>query len=161
PRGDGHSYAGDVVAVTAGRASLLVPKLCLGTRPWKLRFPSPGLARPQRVVDGKRSFPACVPNGALGTRTGRGMGGRAVFLATDGTLIEGLPYNVRRDRIRLLPGGAEGLRRLHPAGYRLIVVSNQSGVAHGYFAEAALAGVERRLRQLLAGVGVPLAGFFY
>jgi D-glycero-D-manno-heptose 1,7-bisphosphate phosphatase len=89
------------------------------------------------------------------------MGERAVFLDKDGTLIEDVPYNVRPEQIRLLPGGAEGLRRLHAAGYRLIVVSNQSGVAHGYFAEEALAGVERRLRQLLAEAGVPLAGFYY
>ena len=89
------------------------------------------------------------------------MGERAVFLDKDGTLIEDVPYNVRPELIRLLPGGAEGLRRLHAAGYRLIVISNQSGVAHGYFAEEALAGVERRLRQLLAEAGVPLAGFYY
>src|SRR5436190_23513676 len=89
------------------------------------------------------------------------MGERAVFLDKDGTLIEDVPYNVRPEQIRLLPGGAEGLRRLHAAGYRLIVISNQSGVAHGYFPEEALAGVERRLRQLLAEVGVPLAGLYY
>jgi histidinol-phosphate phosphatase family protein len=86
---------------------------------------------------------------------------RAVFLDKDGTLIEDVPYNVDPDRIRLMPRAAEGLRALHAAGYRLIVVSNQSGVARGYFAEGALAEVERRLRELLADAGVPLAGFYY
>jgi D-glycero-D-manno-heptose 1,7-bisphosphate phosphatase len=85
---------------------------------------------------------------------------RAVFLDKDGTLVENVPYNVDPARIRLAPG-ASGLRRLHDAGYRLVVVSNQSGVARGAFAEAALAGVERRLRELLAGFGVVLAGFHY
>jgi D,D-heptose 1,7-bisphosphate phosphatase len=86
---------------------------------------------------------------------------RAVFLDKDGTLIEDVPYNVDPARIRLLPGASEGLRRLHEAGYRLIVVSNQSGVARGYFREQALAGVERRLAELLAGERVILSGFYY
>ncbi len=89
------------------------------------------------------------------------LGSRAVFLDKDGTLIEDVPYNVDPARIRLMPRAAEGLRALDAAGYRLIVVSNQSGVARGYFEEAALAAVETRLRELLAEAGVPLAGFYY
>jgi D-glycero-D-manno-heptose 1,7-bisphosphate phosphatase len=86
---------------------------------------------------------------------------RAIFLDKDGTLIEDVPYNVDPARIRLLPGAAEGLRALHRAGFLLVVVSNQSGVARGYFPESALAGVEARLRELLAAAGAPLAGFYY
>jgi D-glycero-D-manno-heptose 1,7-bisphosphate phosphatase len=89
------------------------------------------------------------------------MNGRAVFLDKDGTLIEDVPYNVDPARIRLSAGCAEGLRALDAAGYRLLVVSNQSGVARGLFAEEALAAVEKRLRELLAEVGVSLAGFYY
>jgi len=59
-----------------------------------------------------------------------------------------------------MPGAGEGLRRLGAAGYRLVVVSNQSGVARGYFPEAALAAVEARLRALLAAEGVTLDGFY-
>ena len=86
---------------------------------------------------------------------------RAVFLDKDGTLIEDVPYNVDPALMRFLPGTAAGLRALHAAGFRLIVVSNQSGVARGYFPEAALAAVEARLRALFAEAGVPLAGFYY
>lgn len=86
---------------------------------------------------------------------------RAVFLDKDGTLIADVPYNVDPARIRLLPGAAVGLRALHRAGYLLVVVSNQSGVARGFFPEAALTAVEARLRALLADAGVPLAGFYY
>jgi D-glycero-D-manno-heptose 1,7-bisphosphate phosphatase len=89
------------------------------------------------------------------------MSQRAVFLDKDGTLIDDVPYNVDPDLIRLAEGAAEGLPALHAAGYRLIVVSNQSGVARGYFPVEALARVEARLRDLLAGLGVPLAGFYY
>ena len=86
---------------------------------------------------------------------------RAVFLDKDGTLVEDVPYNVDPARIRLMVGAAAGLRRLHAAGYRLFVVSNQSGVARGLFAEAALAAVWRRLEELLAEAGVPLAGCYW
>ncbi len=86
---------------------------------------------------------------------------RAVFLDKDGTLITDHPYNIDHARIELLPGVVEGLQQLHAAGYALIVVTNQSGVARGLFSEGALAGVEARLRQILLKVGVPLAGFYY
>jgi D-glycero-D-manno-heptose 1,7-bisphosphate phosphatase len=86
---------------------------------------------------------------------------RAVFLDKDGTLIENVPYNVDLALIRLAPGAAEGLTQLHRAGFALFVISNQSGVARGYFPESALEGVEVRLRELLAAFGVPLAGFAY
>src|SRR5512133_1275159 len=86
---------------------------------------------------------------------------RAVFLDKDGTLIDDVPYNVDPACMRLLAGVAEGLRCLHSAGYRLIVVSNQSGVARGYFPVEALRAVEMRLRGLLVEAGVPLDGFYY
>ncbi len=86
---------------------------------------------------------------------------RVIFLDKDGTLIEDVPYNVDPAYIRLLPGAIEGLKALHQEGYKLIVVSNQSGVARGLFAEEDLAGVQGRLRELLAEHGIPLAGFYY
>jgi len=85
----------------------------------------------------------------------------AVFLDKDGTLIDDVPYNVDPAHIRLSRGAGEGLRRLHAAGYALVVISNQSGVARGYFPESALAAVEGRLRELLAAERVPLTGFYY
>lgn len=85
----------------------------------------------------------------------------AVFLDKDGTLVEDVPYNVDPQKIRLAPGAVEGLSALHENGYALILVSNQSGVAHGFFPEQALGEVERSLRQQLAAFGVPLAGFYY
>jgi histidinol-phosphate phosphatase family protein len=84
---------------------------------------------------------------------------RAVFLDKDGTLINDVPYNVDPDLVRLREGAGEALRRLAGAGYRLVVVSNQSGVARGLFAESALAAVERRLRALLWDEGVSLDAF--
>jgi D-glycero-D-manno-heptose 1,7-bisphosphate phosphatase len=87
--------------------------------------------------------------------------GRAVFLDKDGTLIDNVAYNVDPTRVALAEGAAEGLYLLARRGYRIIVVSNQPGVALGMFPEHALRAVEARLRDLLRDVGVPLSGFHY
>jgi D-glycero-D-manno-heptose 1,7-bisphosphate phosphatase len=91
----------------------------------------------------------------------RGRNGRGVFLDKDGTLIEDVPYSVDAARMQLADGAEEGLSRLSAAGYLLFVVSNQSGVARGYFEESALEDIEAALRSLLRDVGVDLTGFAY
>jgi D-glycero-D-manno-heptose 1,7-bisphosphate phosphatase len=85
----------------------------------------------------------------------------AVFLDKDGTLIEDVPYNVDPALIKLAPGAAEGVALLADAGFALVVVSNQSGVARGLFEETALAAVEERIRELMTEAGALLAGFYY
>ncbi len=89
------------------------------------------------------------------------MVGKAVFLDKDGTLVEDVPYNVNPELIVLAPGAGESLRLLHQQGFQVIVISNQSGVARGYFSELDLAPVEQYLRYQLAAYGVPLTGFYY
>jgi D-glycero-D-manno-heptose 1,7-bisphosphate phosphatase len=89
------------------------------------------------------------------------MNRKAVFLDKDGTLVEDVPYNIDPSLIRLAPGAVEGLARMHQAGYLLMVVSNQSGVARGYFPESALGAVVQRLQELFDECDVPLAGFYY
>lgn len=85
----------------------------------------------------------------------------AVFIDKDGTLIDNVPYNVDPELIRLSPGAGEALALLKRRGFRLFVVSNQSGVARGYFPESAVEGVKARLAELLAEYGVALDGFYY
>ncbi len=89
------------------------------------------------------------------------MNRQAVFLDKDGTLIENEPYNVDPARIRLSAGAEAALRVLHAAGYRLVVVSNQSGVARGYFGEEELSAVRDCIAELLARAGARLDGFYY
>jgi histidinol-phosphate phosphatase family protein len=89
------------------------------------------------------------------------MSSPAVFLDKDGTLIENVPYNVDPALIRLADGALQSLGLLQQAGYQVIVVSNQSGVARGYFGERDLIPVESRLRQQLAEGSVALSGFYY
>ena len=86
-------------------------------------------------------------------------GASAVFLDKDGTLIDDIAYNVDPRRIKLAPGAAEGLYLLVRRGYRLIVVSNQPGVALGRFPASALTAVEARLDELLAPYGIVITGY--
>lgn len=85
----------------------------------------------------------------------------AIFLDKDGTLVRDVPYNVAPERIELAPGAEAALPLLREAGYRFVVVSNQSGIARGYFAEEALAGVRERIEELLNQIEIPLDGFYY
>jgi D-glycero-D-manno-heptose 1,7-bisphosphate phosphatase len=79
----------------------------------------------------------------------------AVFLDRDGTLVEEVPYLHDPARVALL-GGVGALARLAAAGYALVVVTNQAGVARGLYDEAAVDTVHRRLAELLAAAGVRL-----
>jgi histidinol-phosphate phosphatase family protein len=85
----------------------------------------------------------------------------AVFLDKDGTLVEDVPYNADPARIALVPGAAAGLRRLAGVGYRLIVVSNQAGLALGRFDLPALERAWSHLAGMLAAQGVVLDGFYH
>lgn len=86
---------------------------------------------------------------------------RAVFLDKDGTLIENVPHNVDRTRIRLRPGAVDALLLLIGLGYEPIVVSNQPGVALGRFPHGALAAVEEHLNDLFLARGFRLAGCYW
>jgi histidinol-phosphate phosphatase family protein len=84
-----------------------------------------------------------------------------VFFDKDGTLVKNVPYNVDPARIELVDGAMEALQSLQAAGFRIAIVTNQAGVARGYFDEQALAGVERRLREFMTSADVDLAAFAY
>jgi D-glycero-D-manno-heptose 1,7-bisphosphate phosphatase len=86
---------------------------------------------------------------------------KAVFLDKDGTLIPDIPYNANPALISLMPGACEGLKALQAAEYQLIVVSNQSGVALGYFTESDLGQVSQRLWDLLAESEIYPIAFYY
>ena len=75
--------------------------------------------------------------------------------------MEDVPYNVDPDRLQLCEGAVAAVRSLFLIGYQIFVITNQSGVALGYFSESALLGVQQRLKELLAEGGVSLTGFYY
>ncbi|MFM1830600.1 MAG: D-glycero-beta-D-manno-heptose,7-bisphosphate 7-phosphatase [Planctomycetota bacterium] len=82
---------------------------------------------------------------------------RGVFLDRDGTLIRNDGDLGDPDLVELLPGVAEGVRQLLGGGYRLVVVTNQGGVARGAYDEAAVDATHARLEQVLrSATGLPL-----
>jgi histidinol-phosphate phosphatase family protein len=85
----------------------------------------------------------------------------AVFIDKDGTLIPNVPHNVDPGHIQLMPGAGMALRRLQNEGYKLIVISNQPGIARNLFKENDLLPVNRRIHALLAPHGVQLDAFYY
>jgi D-glycero-D-manno-heptose 1,7-bisphosphate phosphatase len=73
----------------------------------------------------------------------------AVFIDKDGTLVRDIPYNVRPELVELQPGARQALKSFRKAGYFLIGVSNQSGIARGFFEESAIDAIVHRLNHLL------------
>lgn len=86
---------------------------------------------------------------------------RTAFLDRDGTIIEDLGYLGDPERIHFIPGAIEAMRALRAAGYRLVLVTNQAGVARGLITEGDVRRVNDRLRQLLAEAGVVLDAIYY
>ncbi|MCH7719450.1 MAG: HAD family hydrolase [Planctomycetes bacterium] len=86
---------------------------------------------------------------------------RAVFLDRDNTLIADPGFIRRPEQVQLLPGAAQAVRRFRAAGYRVVVVTNQSGVARGLLTEDQLQAVHDRLRTLLRAQGAELDAIYY
>ncbi len=86
---------------------------------------------------------------------------RAVFLDRDGTLIHDPGYLADPDGVRLLAGVAEALGRLRRAGFLLVVVTNQSGIARGRYTVERYEEVAARLRENLAAAGLELDAQYY
>jgi len=86
---------------------------------------------------------------------------KAIFLDRDGTLIEDPGYINSADQVKLLDGVADALAEFKGLGYKLIVTSNQSGVARGIVNEKVLGEIHDRLKQLLAEKGAYLDRIYY
>jgi len=86
---------------------------------------------------------------------------KAVFLDKDGTIIKDVPYNVDPLKIKPERGVLEGLRLLVEHGYDLFIVTNQSGIAKGYFDMEDIFNVRDFLQDLLRAHGLPPFKAFY
>lgn len=89
------------------------------------------------------------------------MSKRAVFLDRDGTIVEDPGFLHEPEKVKLLPGAAEAIRRLNEAGYRVIIVTNQSGIARGRYTTTDYEAVQRRLGELLAAKGARIDGAYF
>ncbi len=85
----------------------------------------------------------------------------AVFFDRDGTLSEEVGYVNHLSRFRVMPSSAPAIRKLNENGWRAIVVTNQAGVARGYFEEAMIGQVHAKLRADLAKDGAFLDEIYY
>jgi len=75
---------------------------------------------------------------------------RAVFLDRDGTIIEDTGYISECDKIKFLPGVSKAIRLLNENGFRVIVITNQAGVARGYFTEETVKEINDYVQKSLA-----------
>lgn len=86
---------------------------------------------------------------------------RAVFLDRDGTISEEIGYIDSAENFELYPYAIGALSELQSSGYKLIVVTNQSGVARGYFPESRVKEVNDLMCSLLAKQGVAVDAVYY
>ena len=85
----------------------------------------------------------------------------AFFLDRDGVLIEDTGYVHSKGDMKFLPGSIEALKKINESGKMCVVVSNQAGVAHGYYSEKDVLDFEKYMERELEKRGVKLDGFYY
>jgi D-glycero-D-manno-heptose 1,7-bisphosphate phosphatase len=81
---------------------------------------------------------------------------KAAFLDRDGTIIEERHYIANPDQVVLTPRAAEGMRALRELGYKLVIVTNQSGIARGLYRIEDFQAVQARLEEILNEQGVEI-----
>jgi D-glycero-D-manno-heptose 1,7-bisphosphate phosphatase len=86
---------------------------------------------------------------------------KAIFIDKDGTLIKDVPYNVKPELVSYSGFAMDALKLLHDEGYLVIVVTNQSGIARGFFTELELSMLINKIRVDMFENGIDLTGFYY
>ena len=86
---------------------------------------------------------------------------KAVFLDRDGTIARDVPYCSRPEDFELLPDAAEGIKLLNEHGFKVVIVTNQSGIARGYFTEGILARIHEKMITELAEHGAHIDAIYY
>ncbi len=90
-----------------------------------------------------------------------GTGRPAIVMDRDGTVCEEVGYVNHVSRVRLLPRSAAAIRAAREAGFATVLVTNQAGVARGYFDESLVHRVHERLRRLLAAEGAAVDAIYH
>jgi D-glycero-D-manno-heptose 1,7-bisphosphate phosphatase len=85
----------------------------------------------------------------------------AAFLDRDGVLNVDHGYVHRTEQLEWIAGAPESVRLLNEAGYYVLVITNQSGVARGFFDEAAVKSFHAHMQNVLAGKGAHIDAFYY
>ena len=84
-----------------------------------------------------------------------------MFLDRDGTIIEEVGYLDRPERVEFFPWTIDAIRVLNRAGLAVVLVSNQSGIARGFFTDAVVDSVHRRMGEMLAKGGAHIDAYYY
>ncbi|WP_170291022.1 D-glycero-alpha-D-manno-heptose-1,7-bisphosphate 7-phosphatase [Neomoorella glycerini] len=84
-----------------------------------------------------------------------------MFLDRDGTINVDKGYVYRPEDLELLPGSAEGIRILNEAGFLVIVITNQAGIARGYYTEKDVQVFHEHLQNVLNAEGAHIDAFYY
>ena len=85
----------------------------------------------------------------------------AVFLDRDGTINQDTGYIDSPERLFIIDGAASAIKRLNSKGFRVVVITNQSGVGRGYFTKEAADSVNKKLEEVLKREGAHLDGIYY
>ncbi len=86
---------------------------------------------------------------------------KAVFLDRDGTIIEDMNYLRDPANVKLIPGASSGIKLLKENGFRIVIVTNQSGIARGYFDLATLENIHEVMDMLLRYEGVFIDAIYF
>ena len=89
------------------------------------------------------------------------MGNKAIFIDRDGTINIDGPYLDDPDKFEMYPGVGEGVKKLKDDGFKIIVMTNQSGIARGYFTEDVLLSIHKTMAIKLDAFDVKLDGIYY
>lgn len=89
------------------------------------------------------------------------MKNRAIFIDRDGTINLDVHYLDDPDKFEMYPGVGEGVKKLKDSGFKVIVITNQSGIARGYFTEKQLSDIHERMKKEFQEFDVMLDGIYY
>jgi len=89
------------------------------------------------------------------------MANRAVFLDRDGTMAKDVNYCARPEDFELFPNTAKAIKLLNEHGFKVIVVTNQSGIARGFFTEETLAKIHEKMKRELTKEGARIDDIYY
>ena len=86
---------------------------------------------------------------------------KAVFLDRDGTIVEDVGYLNSPEQLQFIPGSIEAIKMLNEAGYKVVVITNQAGVARGLITENMLQTIDKTLHNWILNGGAHLDGVYY
>lgn len=89
------------------------------------------------------------------------MKSRAVFLDRDGTIARDVDYCRRPEDLDIFPAAGEAVRLLNNHGFKVVVITNQSGIARGYFNEQTLASIHQKMADELGRSGAKLDAIYH